>query len=747
MKKYITSILLMGTITISFAQTKTKDTTKNVVLEHVEVTATSSQDKSILNQPVSIAKLGTTELKRGTGLTLDDAININIPGVSMQRRTVGAGQQFNIRGYGNGSRGTRGVSSNFDGQGYKVYLNDIPVTDAEGITLLDDIDFGSVGNVEIVKGAAGTLYGLAISGVVNLKSLKVVKGETSVGQDVLFGNYGLRRYTTHFSMGTDKSSILVNYGSQKSDGYMLHTASDKKFVNFIGLFTPNSKQTINTYFGYSNSYDERGGELTLAQYDAGDYSGNIEYIKRNGHSNVVSVRLGVGHTYQFNSNLSNTTTVFGTGINSNVSSAGGWTDKGAFNVGLRTSFNTKFVLSKKVVLTGLTGVETQYQRANTLGYNMKQNPLDTSTTSGWSVGKPYWVVNAATSNVYTVASTTSFFHEWTLQLPKDISFTAGIGFSRMRILLEDRFNPATATKPSSFDTSYKAMVSPHLALNKLIKKNWSVYANWSSGYKAPVSSYFFITTPAVGTANPTTGFINSVLKPEYAEQVEIGTKGSMLNNKLTFQLAWYSAIIKDKMTTVAVPLNSTTTAYTYMVNGGSQQHNGIETLIKYDVIKGKKGVFSNVVPFVSFAYADYKYKNFIYKTGTTTSNITTTDYSGLNVFGTPKITNAWGVDVALKNGIYLNATHLYKDGFNFGYEVVSGVNTLRTTTSYNLLNGKIGYRTSFAKHFDVDVYFGTDNITGVKYPLMVFVNQLPDAYLPAAPKALTYGGVNLKYNF
>ncbi|MCX6208191.1 MAG: TonB-dependent receptor [Bacteroidetes bacterium] len=738
MKKIIYSTLFIFVSLVSFSQKQALDT--------VEVTATSAQNKSILHQPVSITKLGVTELKRGTGLTLDDVINTSVPGVTMQRRTIGAGQQFNIRGYGNGTRGTRGVNSNFDGQGYKVYLNDIPVTDAEGITLMDDIDFGSIGNVEIVKGAAGTLYGLAIAGAVNLKTVKATKGQTTIGQDVLFGNYGLQRYTTHVALGSEKSSVLINYGSQKSDGYMLHTASDKKFGNFVGNFTPNTKQTINTYFGYSNSYDERGGELTLAQYNADDYSGNIDYIKRNAHSNVISVRLGVGHTYQFNSNISNTTTVFGTGLNSNVSSAGGWTDKGALNAGVRSSFATKFSLGKKATLTGLTGVETQYQRANTIGYSMKQNPFDT-TTNGWSIGKPYWVVNAATSNVYTVTSTTSFFHEWTLELPKDSSFTAGIGISRMRILLDDRFNAATATKPSLYDTTYKSMVSPHLAINKVVNKNMSVYASWSTGYKAPVSSYFFITTPIVGSANPATGRVNETLKPEYAEQVEIGTKGSLLNSKLNFQLAWYSAIIKDKMTTVAVPLNNTTTAYSYVTNGGSQQQNGIEALIKYDAIKRTKGCFSSFVPFISFTYSDHKYKNFIYKTGSTTSNISSIDYSGLNVFGTPKINVGLGFDAALKCGVYFNATHLYRDGVNIGFENVAGTNVLRQSTSYNIVNGKIGYRKSIGKHFDIDAYFGADNITGVKYPLMIFANQLPDAYLPAAPKALTYGGASLKYNF
>lgn len=314
----------------------------NQYLNDVEITATSNLNKSILYQPASITKLSKLELHRGTGLFLDDAINGNVPGVSMQRRAVSSGQQFNIRGYGNGVRGTNGVSSNFDGQGSKVYLNGIPITDAEGITLMDDIDFGSVGNVEITKGPSGTLYGLAIAGVVNLKTIKPEKGKTSFGQDVMFGSYGLQRFTSHFQMAGEHSSLLVNYGKQKSDGFMSHTNSHKDFVNIAADFQPNEKQSINTYIGYSKSYDERGGELTINQYNNFDYTGNPAYIKNNGHSEITSFRVGLGHTYTFNKAVANTTTVFGSGVSNNASSAGGWTDKAPINYGLRSTFDTKF---------------------------------------------------------------------------------------------------------------------------------------------------------------------------------------------------------------------------------------------------------------------------------------------------------------------------------------------------------------------------------------------------------------------
>ncbi len=255
-------------------------------LEEVDI-VTSGRDP--LKNPVSEVHLNSKQIKRSNGLFLDDAVNINIPGVSMERRSISGGQQFNIRGYGNGI-GFRGASNNFDSQGSKVYLNGIPVTDAEGITVMDDIDFGSIDQVDVIKGPSGTLYGMAIAGVVNLQTRMANPGETSINQEIQLGDYGLERYTTRLEIGTENSSIMLSYGKQKYDGFMPHTRSEKDFVNMIGEFRPNQNQQISAYIGFSDSYDERNGELTKEQYQNMDYSGNPAYIKNDAHSAVRSFR-------------------------------------------------------------------------------------------------------------------------------------------------------------------------------------------------------------------------------------------------------------------------------------------------------------------------------------------------------------------------------------------------------------------------------------------------------------------------
>lgn len=695
----------------------------------VEITATSGANKDLLYQPISLVKLNPIELKRSTGLYLDDAINANVPGVLMEKRTISGGQQFNIRGYGNGTRGTSGVNSNFDGQGSKVYLNGIPITDAEGITVLDDIDFGSIGNVEVTKGPAGTLYGLAIAGAVNLRTNMPEAGKTSVGQDVMFGSYGLARYTTHVRIGLERSSFMVNYGKQTFDGFMVHTNSHKDFVNLMGEFRPNEKQTIFAYVGYSNSYDQRNGELTIGQYDTLNYTGNTAYIKNDAHSNVISFRTGVSHTYKFNDHFSNTTSMFGTGVTNNSSSAAGWTDKSPLNYGFRSTLDMNFNLGEKFSLNGIVGGEAQQQLAQTIGYSMV---ADSSNLSGPNI------IGSMKSNIFTNSKTYSVFTEWTLNMPMDFSFVAGVGMSSMMISLEDRFyvsshNRPFPTIPTKYEATFDGLVSPHFALNKVFNKSLSAYVSYSKGYKAPTSSYFYI---------PTTGELVLGLKPETGTQYEIGTKGSLLHGRLTYQVALFDAIFTDKMTTIAVPQDSVTTAYTYVTNAGTQNDKGLEALVKYVVYESKDHFFRSVDVFSNFTYSNFKYEDFKFqKLDATKTHVIEVDYSDKTVAGVAPITFNFGLDVATKMGFYMNATYSFRDPMPITSD------DLLKTSAFSIVNAKIGYNKTFKSHYGVDVFFGANNITNTQYYYMVFVNQIPDAYLPAPNKINYFGGVNLKYIF
>lgn len=689
-------------------------------LDEVQVTGVIKNAKRQIEKPVSEVQLGTQEIERGVGLYLDDAINANVPGVTLTRRGVSSGQQFNIRGYGNGV-GFRGASNNFDGQGYKVYYNNIPITDAEGVTLLDDIDFGSIGDVDVIKGPAGSLYGFAISGVVNLKTIQPGIGKTSISEKVTVGSYGLARFTTQFQTATENTSLLLNYGHQISDGFFVHNASSKDFINAVFNFKASEHQTISSYFGFSNSYDQRAGELTIEQFENQDYSGNARYIKNDAHSEVVSFRAGLSHKYDFTNWLSNTTTVFGSGKSTNASSAGGFTDKSPVNYGFRSTFDGAFELGTDMSLVGTAGMEFQEQRAQSLSYAMVENPRDPNGIN---------IIGTTRNNQFTRSKTYSLFTEWVLHLPQNFSVTAGIGSSSMFLDLENRMLEPENSQPRLVSADYKNLISPHVAVNKIFNDNLSVYASYSRGYNAPVSSSVIIST---------TGELNTGLVPEEGNQFEIGSKGSLINNRFSYQLALFQATFKDKFTSVAVPLDENTTAYSFIANGGELNNKGVEALVKYNAYNSGTGFFSSVDPYVNATYSDFKYENYSYESVDRDGNTFFADYSGNDVAGVaPWVFNA-GVDFNTNPGFYGSVNYSYRDPVPFTSD------GLNVADSFGLLNAKAGFRRTFGQ-FNVDLYAGADNITGVQYYNMLFINQLNDAYIPAPLDTFFYGGFNLKYN-
>lgn len=700
-------------------------------LEAAEVTASSNPGRSQLEQPYSMVRLRETELRRGTGIYMDDAINSNVPGVLMVKRSHSGSQQLNIRGYGNGI-GVRGINGNFDSQGLKMYLNGIPVTDAEGITVMDDIDFGSIGNVEILKGPSGTLYGFAIAGVVNLQTQKAEKDKTSIAQDILVGKNGLFRSTTRLAIGGKNSSVLLNYGHQEFDGYIPHTAAHKDFVNMMGDFTLNDRQTLTTYVGYSDSYDQRNGELTIQQYQNHDYSGNPAYIKNDAHSAVRTFRAGIGHTMKITKNFSNTTSLFGAGQNMDNSSAGGWTDKIPVNYGFRSTFDNTFKLSGNTTLTGITGIEMQKMNAHTIGYGMG---ADSTNLSGYNI------ITSTRSNQATTNANSSYFTQWTLHLDHGISISAGIGISNMSLKLVDRLwapanNQPTNTKQKVFANKYNGLTSPTFSINKTFNDVASVYASYSVAYKAPVSANILIAT---------TGQVNTGLKPEKGTQFEIGTKGSLFGNHLFYTIAAFHAKFENKFTAVAVPnpANSAT-LYTYIVNAGTLKNNGIEVLAKYNVIESGTGFFRVIRPFVNmtisdFTYGDYKYQR-VGKNAQNKDTTLTEDYTGNQVAGVaPFVFNA-GVDVDTKPGLYGNINFNYRSSMYFTSDEKN------KASGFKLFNAKVGFRKS-VERFTFDVFAGATNLGGTQYYQMIFVNQLPDSYIPAYDKADVFGGASVKFTF
>ncbi len=219
------SIFALSIVTLNFAQAQ--DTSKAGLndtnrLKQVQILG--------VKKAQSVTTLSADDLNRASGLNLQDALN-TVPGVTMESRSPWGSQHIIIRGYYPSADNGRTNGENFGGLGYQLYINNIPVTDATGSTIMDDIDYSTLGSVEITKGPS-PLYNSYIGGAVNLYTPTPGLG-TSIQEQVVGGSYGLFRTNTSIMSSDGKTDVWVNYGHQiLTMWFRPNDASQKDFANF-----------------------------------------------------------------------------------------------------------------------------------------------------------------------------------------------------------------------------------------------------------------------------------------------------------------------------------------------------------------------------------------------------------------------------------------------------------------------------------------------------------------------------------
>jgi iron complex outermembrane receptor protein len=701
LKSKSTGLALFSLLIIHSAigQTSPKDTSHAQTLNTVQVTGWSNgQQGNQLDIARSIGMLTPIDFHRNNGLSLENSLN-GIPGVIMQSRSTFGGQRISIRGYGN--------NTNFNGQGVQVLLNNIPITDATGTTILDDVDFATLGKVEVIKGPASSLYGSGIAGVVNLYTLKPQPNQTRFVEENTFGSYGVWRNNTRIETAGEHSSLLFNYGHQLSDGFRPHSASRKDYAQMSGDFYVSDKSTISTYFAYAHSHEELAGELDSLRFYSKQKWSDPAYLVNDSKVDIESFRGGVTSNYTIDGHFSNLSTVFFNGYTLYSPFAHGLTDNQAFTFGGRTGFVYTSGPGEKI--HGIFGAQFQKTLAFNKSYNL------TNDTIGGLRGD---LQNASMSyNVFT---------EWKLTLPSQFILTAGgsLNFTEFGItdMLANSANPTHAS--GSGIRSFPAVFTPRLSLLKKLSDHISIYADLSRGYTPPATSNVVIA--AIGK-------VNAGLKPESALQYEIGTKGDLFNRKLSYQLALFDLDVRNKIVAQTIPAAGGLPQYTEYVNAGRQQDLGAELTLSYLLLDDKNAVITRLHPFVTYAYSDFKYRDFA-------------PYSNKKVAGVaPDVLNI-GIDLETKPGFYAYLTYRYNGAVPYTFD------NLHYAKSYNLLNGKIGYRPVLGRHFSLDLYAGADNLTGSTYYSFLFYSgnlagTSDPHFLPMPYQTTVYGGAKLAYIF
>lgn len=675
------------------------------------------------------------EINRNNSAFIEQSLN-TMAGVQVEKRTQLGGQRIILRGYGNDQK--------FNNWGIKMYLNNIPLTGADGVTVLDDVNFGLINHIDVIKGPAATLYGGGAGGAVRLYVKPDTKTGTSVSEQFITGSFGLFQTSTSASNVGENHSITANYTHIGSDGYRPHGKSIKNFYNINGEFKLNQNQKITLLASHGNSLEQVSGQISNDDYYNGIDNGNFAYIRRGAKTKFVTSRVGVGHIWKINENFSNNTTVFYTGTTGDRIAAGAFENSTGSNYGLRSVFN--FIKDWNNFLSQTEfGTEIQQSQSTISNYRFKSVKITEAPVLRPLYDGSYFKYLNSQSSYFAIEKLT--YKPWGLM------FLAGLSINQISYNRKDLFaipglfvvnGTDLYNKDLSFDKKFKAVATPHFALQK-VWKDQIFNLSYSEGYNSPTSATSFTTGLNVTNDN---------LIAEKAKMWDFSIQGLIGNTAIDYQFSLFSINFKDKLTQLrGVISNAEQTPYSYWANTGNQQNKGLEMSAGYSY-KPKTSFIATIQPYISYTYNDFKYSGFSTYLKEHGQTATVNLYDDKNVVGVPKTKISLGLDFQTRIGLY------WQNTYNFMGSVYTDFANSNKVKSFGLLNSKIGYKHRFNK-LDVDVFFAGNNLTSqINYTFLFYGNSINDTdsdnqynnsavytdVNPGPNKAYFFTGFNLKYN-
>ena len=671
----------------SSAQT-TNDTDSIKTLENVIVRA-YEQNRSLIDVAAPVSVTGQTQLNRFGNMSILPALNI-VPGVSMEERSPGS-YRLNIRG--------SSLRSPFGVRDVKIYLNDIPFTDPSGNTYLNQLSFYNFNSIEIIKGPASSLYGAGIGGAMLIHTLPA-EWQQGISLSYTSGSFNTNSINVNVKAGDENHKNNFSYSRQTSDGYRQQAKMRRDIATWENVLKVNDKQTLRSYMSYGDLYYQTPGGLNLAQYNAdpkqarpgsGTQPGAVQNKAAIYQKTFL---LGVSNEYRLDDHWHNTTSLYGSYTEFINPGIRVYEFRKEPHFGGRSVFEYKKQIGKTLFQLDF-GTEAQKGFFNTRDYGNKLGVAD-SLQSDDNINNWQYM----------------FFAQADLKLPHGWTVTGGVSLNKSAIQLVHLSSRPSTTQKRVF----KNQLPPHIAVLKQINKNVSVYGSVARGFSPPTVSEVLRSDGLFGTN----------LQPEEGMDYEMGIKGTLLYNKIFFDISGFFFDLKN---TIVQRIDAD--GVYYYVNAGSAKQKGVETYASYRFVDAPYHFINSAKVWASYALHDFHYGSF---------KQVNNDFSKNKLPGAAPNVVVAGLDITSKPGCYLNVTYNYTD------EVALNDANSAYASSYHLLGARLGYKKDFNKKISTEIFAGADNLFDAKYSLGNDINAAVGRYYNAAPGRNYFAGIIFKFN-
>lgn len=368
-------------------------------------------------------------------------------------------------------------------------------------------DLNSVEKIEVVRGAASSLYGSSgVGGVVNIITRKGTENRTTASTE--FGSWGAQKYSLQTSGKSGDTSYMVAAERRKQGNYEYKEPSTGQVVTM-----PNSDFTRETASLRIDKEFDKDRTLTFYFDHLSEHSGYP--VTKPG------LRLPPGHPDPFSPNASRHT------VQNNVSLAYHWKQG-------------------EDITNNLQIYRNHYKR---FGYRCKYN-TDNSTFDNNADGIE-WNQTRRLNDHHTLLGG----FDWRNTNVDFLEFDyTNNNIRNLGLFLEDRwtFDPRwtlTAGLRHDDSSAYEGSSTVRLSLNRKVNDTTNAYLSWGQVYRGPNAVDLFLPDSQYYRSNPN-------LKPEKGHTTTLG-----INTKLTggtaIQASVFSTYLEDAL------------SYNVFINGSS----------------------------------------------------------------------------------------------------------------------------------------------------------------------------------
>ncbi len=646
-----------------------------IFLEEIRIVAYRGSGR-LLNVPGSLSILKTEELRILDGNSLASVIN-TVPGINMQTGTF-LTSRIVIRGMG--SRTPYGTNR------IRAYLNDIPLTTADGVSTPEEIDLTDLDKIEVIKGPASALYGSGLGGSLNMYTRQIVKSGGSVVAQ--YGSFNTLKGSVSGSVKTGKLKLWGSLSHLNSDGYRDNNRYERTSLLSTAGWDHENWSLNSTFLlidvdggipsSIGRSLFETNPKAAAPNWNA--IGGFKKYRK-----GVASISL----KNRISGNFSNEFALFGKWNDSYEKRPFNNLDDESLSAGIKEKVT--WFSEKSEITAGAELITEEYK---------------------WKLDKDNIRINENKESRYHLN-----IHAMALIKPVSrLNISLAGSVNRINYRLTDLF-PADGIQ--SGKRNFPVIISPKLGINFSPTDEMAFYASTGHGFSLPSPEETLLPE----------GAVNPDIKPEQGFQYEIGARFNLVNRALEIDAALYLIELKNLLVTKRITEDIFTG-----INAGKTRHKGLELNINARIFDFSRFP-GRLMSTLSYSGSINKFVEF-----TDDDN----NYNGNYLPGIPDQSFNFQVRWLPMSILEILAHFQYT-----GDQYLNDSNEMKYE-DYFLSDVKISYEFPIGKKVPVNIYAGINNLSDTHYASMLITNAIgfnntePRYYYPGLPRHF-YAGMQFRF--